>query len=143
MPWLESGFKPRFSGTENAKEAKRQIVIAMLRKAAPHEEIPNLLSEKYPHQIAFANHQSLYTHWGFSSDQKVTSEDSFSESRDPNGHDWGNSLVRPTRAGRGRNRSQPIGSTVGNRYQNRYLQSDGQSVLGTILAESLAESCPE
>jgi hypothetical protein len=69
LSWVKKGFKPRFAGTEKADPAKREIVIAMLRKVVHADRIPELLSGKLPHRIEFSNHQSLYRKWGFASDQ--------------------------------------------------------------------------
>jgi hypothetical protein len=47
---------------------EKKIVISMV-ESVPEADIPRLLSEKLPHPIEFFNHQSLYTHWDFSSEQ--------------------------------------------------------------------------
>jgi hypothetical protein len=44
-------------------------VVAMVRKVVPREDIPRMLSGKYPHPVQFQNHKSLYTNWPFSNDQ--------------------------------------------------------------------------
>jgi hypothetical protein len=67
----ENGFRPKFVGTRDAKPAKRKAVIAMLAKIVPSKEIPELLRGKFPHQVEFRNHRSLYRKWGYSSEQIV------------------------------------------------------------------------
>jgi hypothetical protein len=71
LGWIKNGFKPKFVGTSNAKQAKRKVVISMLSKLVPGKEIPNLLTGRFSHQIEFRNHQSLFRKWGFSSEQIV------------------------------------------------------------------------
>lgn len=68
---LKKGFKRKFVGTEKAKQSKKEIVVAMLKKVVRPERIPELLSQKLPHQVEFTNHQSLYKKWDFTSDQTV------------------------------------------------------------------------
>jgi hypothetical protein len=41
----------------------------MLANVMPRKEIPKYLATKYPGRVEFENHQSLYTNWGFSSEQ--------------------------------------------------------------------------
>jgi hypothetical protein len=69
ISWLKSGFKPRFNETADTKPEKLEVVKAMLAKVMPRKENPRYLSSKCPGPVAFDNHQSLYTNWGFSSDQ--------------------------------------------------------------------------
>jgi hypothetical protein len=69
LGWIRRGYKPKFAGTAGAKPAKREIVVAMLRKVVAPERIPEFLSGRFPHRVAFANHQSLFKKWEFSSDQ--------------------------------------------------------------------------
>jgi hypothetical protein len=69
LSWIRKGFKPRFKGTQDAKQSKREIVVGMLRKVVPPARIPEMLSGKLPHQVEFANHQSLYKKWDFTLDQ--------------------------------------------------------------------------
>jgi hypothetical protein len=71
LGWIKNGFRPKFVGTSDAKPAKRKIVISMLSKAVPGKEIPKLVSGKFPHQVEFKNHQSLFRKWDFSSEQIV------------------------------------------------------------------------
>jgi hypothetical protein len=71
LSWVRTGFKPRFVGTQNAKPAKKKIVMAMLRKVAAKDQIHKLLTGRLPHRVHFANHQSLYDKWEFTSDQVV------------------------------------------------------------------------
>jgi hypothetical protein len=66
LGWLRRGFKPRFVGTRDAKPQKRVIVESMLRKVVPNQRVEPMLEGKYPHQITFQNHRSLYLNWGFS-----------------------------------------------------------------------------
>jgi hypothetical protein len=69
LSWLKAGLRPRFCGTSQAKPSKRTIVEAMLKGIAQPSEIPHLLSGRYPHRVAFQNHQSLFQHWEFTQDQ--------------------------------------------------------------------------
>jgi hypothetical protein len=71
LGWIKNGFKPRFTGTYEAKPAKRKVVISMLSKIVPGAKIPELLKGKFPHWVRFKNHQSLYRKWDFSSEQIV------------------------------------------------------------------------
>jgi hypothetical protein len=71
LGWIKNGFKPRFVGTTDAKPAKRKVVVAMLRKLVPADRILELLSGRFPHAVEFANHQSFYRKWEFSSEQIV------------------------------------------------------------------------
>lgn len=71
LSWIKNGFRPKFVGTCDAKPAKRKIVISMLSKIVPAKEIPKLLTGRFPHQVEFKNHQSLFRKWEFSSDQIV------------------------------------------------------------------------
>lgn len=71
LGWIKHGFRPKFVGTADAKPAKRKIVISMLLKVVPNKEIPRLLTGKFPHQVEFKNHQSLFQKWEFSSEQIV------------------------------------------------------------------------
>jgi hypothetical protein len=65
LSWLRAGFKPRFVGTDGAKESKRKIVVGMLRRVVPLGDIPKMLSGKFPHPVQFTNHQSFYEHYEF------------------------------------------------------------------------------
>jgi hypothetical protein len=67
LGWLRHGVKPQFIGTHEAKEAKRKIVVGMLKKKVPAESIPLVLSGDRPHPIEFDNHKSFYDKWEFSS----------------------------------------------------------------------------
>jgi hypothetical protein len=69
LSWLKTGFKPKFSGTDQAKPSKREIVESMLRRVVKPSEVPRMLLGKYPHPVTFQNHQSLYKNWDFSKDQ--------------------------------------------------------------------------
>jgi hypothetical protein len=69
LSWIKRGFKPRFKGTQQAKPSKRDIVVGMLRKVVPAKQIPKMLLGRFPHQVEFANHQSLYKKWDFTVDQ--------------------------------------------------------------------------
>lgn len=69
LSWLKSGYKPKFSGTEQAKSSKREIVESMLRRVVKPSEVPKMLTGQFPHKVEFQNHQSLYKNWGFSKDQ--------------------------------------------------------------------------
>jgi hypothetical protein len=62
------------------------------------------------------NYYHISTSLGFRQCQR-SSKDSFPKSRDPNEHERSKLVVQPMLAGRGRNRRQPIGSLVGNRYR--------------------------
>jgi hypothetical protein len=63
LSWLKNGFKPKFGGTEQAKPSKREIVESMLRRVVKPSEVPRMLWGRYPHPVAFQNHQSLYKNW--------------------------------------------------------------------------------
>jgi hypothetical protein len=71
LAWVKSGFNPRLVGTQDAKPAKKEVVMAMLRRVVPKGEVQHYLSGRFPHLIQFANHQSFYDKGGFSSDQVV------------------------------------------------------------------------
>jgi hypothetical protein len=69
LSWIKTGVKSKFCGTKEAKSAKREIVVAMLRKVVPWKQIPAMLSGRTPHRVEFSNHQSLYIKWEFSQEQ--------------------------------------------------------------------------
>jgi hypothetical protein len=69
LSWIKKGFKPKFAGTDGAKPAKREVVVAMLQKVVPPQCIQAMLSGRVPHEVEFANHQSLYHKWDFTVDQ--------------------------------------------------------------------------
>jgi hypothetical protein len=69
LSWLRKGFRPRFVGAEGAKQKKRAIVEAMLRKVVPKGKVELYLSGKLPHKVDFENHRSFYTNWGFSKEE--------------------------------------------------------------------------
>lgn len=67
LSWLKHGVKPQFVGTHEAKESKRNLVVEMLKRQVPADQIPHLLSGNTPHPIVFDNHKSFYDKWEFGS----------------------------------------------------------------------------
>jgi hypothetical protein len=65
LGWLRKGVTPQFVGTAEAEESKRALVVGMLKKQVPANEIPHMLSGKTPHPVAFANHKSFYDNLEF------------------------------------------------------------------------------
>jgi hypothetical protein len=53
LSWLRRGFKPRFVGTEGAKQQKPDIVRAILMRIVPKEQVKVFLSGKYLHKVQF------------------------------------------------------------------------------------------
>jgi hypothetical protein len=71
LSWIKSGFKPKFCGTDKAERSKKEIVVAMLRRVVPRNQIQAMLLGRTPHRVEFSNHRSLYTKWGFTQEQVI------------------------------------------------------------------------
>jgi hypothetical protein len=65
LGWLKSGVKPQFVGTAEAKAKNRDLVVGMLKRQMPAEEIPGMLAGKRPHPVKFDNHKSFYNNSEF------------------------------------------------------------------------------
>jgi hypothetical protein len=47
-------------GTAEAEDKKRDLVVGMLKRQMPAEDIPAMLAGKRPHLVKFDNYKSFY-----------------------------------------------------------------------------------
>jgi hypothetical protein len=68
LKWIREGVRPIFEGVANTEPSKLKRVRGLLRHAVPPQQVEAYLKGELPHQIAFKNHRSFYTHWPFAVD---------------------------------------------------------------------------